>query len=118
MEKENRVLQRTPISFKISLSESSGGEDIKLDATNLGADGIFVSSPLLWKPGQTFNLRFTLPGFDKEMKIKGIVARSDDKYSIFTENDSSVSGMWIKFTNLSGEERRLITEFIEKTDSK
>ena len=118
MEKENRVLQRTPISFKISLSESADDENIKLDATNLGEEGIFVRSSLLWKPGQTFNLSFTLPGFDKEIKVKGVVSRSDEKYSIFTENDSSVSGMWIKFADLSSEDRQLITEFIAKPYSK
>lgn len=115
--KENRVFGRASISLKISLSENSDGISIKFDTANLSEGGIFVKSSLLWKPGQSFNLSFTLPGFDKEIKVKGVVARSDDKYSIFTENDSSIPGMGIKFVDLSDEDRQIIKEFLSKLDS-
>ena len=115
--KENRVFDRTAISLKIRLSEDSDDVSIKFDTANLSEGGIFVKSSLLWKPGQIFNLSFTLPGFDKEIKVKGIVARSDDKYSIFTETDSSIPGMGIKFIDLSDEDREIIKEFLSKIDS-
>lgn len=115
--KENRVFGRASISLKIRLSEDSDDVSIKFDTANLSEGGIFVKSSLLWKPGQVFNLSFTLPGFDKEIKVKGVVARSDDKYSIFTENDSSIPGMGIKFVNLSEEDRQIIKEFLSKLDS-
>ncbi len=117
MEKKQRVFGRAPISLKISLSEDSDDISIKFDTANLSEGGIFVKSSLLWEPGQVFNLAFTLPGFDKEIKVKGVVARSDDKYSIFTETDSSIPGMGIKFIDLSDEDREIIKEFISQQDS-
>jgi len=115
--KENRVFDRTAISLKIRLSEDSDDVSIKFDTANLSVGGIFVKSSLLWKPGQVFNLSFTLPGSDKEIKVKGVVARSDDKYSIFTENDSSIPGMGIKFVGLSDEDRKIIQDFLSQLDS-
>ena len=50
--------------------------------------------------------------------MKGVVARSDDKYSIFTEIDSSIPGMGIKFIDLSDEDRKIIKDFISQLDSK
>ena len=115
---EHRVFGRAAISLKIRLSEDSDDISIKFDTANLSEGGIFVKSSLLWKPGQIFNLSFTLPGSGKEIKVKGVVARSDDKYSIFTENDSSIPGMGIKFVDLSSEDREIIKEFLSKLDSK
>ena len=118
MEKKQRVFGRAPISLNISLSEDSDDIRIKFDTANLSEGGIFVKSSLLWEPGQVFKLSFTLPGTEKEINVKGIVARSDDKYSIFTENDSSIPGMGIKFIDLSDEDRLIIKDFISQLDSK
>lgn len=115
--KENRVFGRAAISLKIRLSEDSDDVSIKFDTANLSEGGIFVKSSLLWKPGQVFNLSFTLPGSDKEIKVRGVVARSDDKYSIFTEMDSSIPGMGIKFVDLSDEDRKIIQDFLSRLDS-
>ena len=115
---ENRVFGRAQISLKISLSEDSDGINLKFDSANLSEGGIFVKSSLLWEPGQIFNLVFTLPDSDREIKVRGIVARSDDKYSIFTENDSSIPGMGIKFLDLSEKDKQIIKDFISKLDSK
>ena len=103
--------------MKIRLSEDSDDVSIKFDTANLSEGGIFVKSSLLWKPGQVFNLSFTLPGSDKEIKVRGVVARSDDKYSIFTEMDSSIPGMGIKFVDLSDEDRKIIQDFLSRLDS-
>lgn len=116
MARENRVFGRAQISLKIRLSEDSDGINLKFDSANLSEGGIFVKSSLLWEPGQIFNLSFTLPGSDREIKVRGIVARSDDKYSIFTENDSSIPGMGIKFLDLPEEDRLFIKDFISKLD--
>ena len=119
MEKKQRVFGRAPISLKISISEDTADDiSIKFDTANLSEGGIFVKSALLWEPGQVFNLSFTLPGTEKEIHVKGVVARSDDKYSIFTEKDSSIPGMGIKFVDLSDEDRLIIKDFISQLDSK
>lgn len=115
--KENRIFDRTAISLKIRLSEDSYDVSIKFDTANLSEGGIFVKSSLLWKPGQNFNLSFTLPGSDREIKVKGVVARSDDKYSLFSENDSSIPGMGIKFVGLLDEDRKTIHDFLSRLDS-
>jgi len=115
MSRENRNFTRTPVSMNIRLSESGDDMSIKFDISNLSEGGVFVKSSILWEPDQEFDLSFTLPGQDKEIKAKGKVVRSDDKYSIFLsqETDSSIPGMGIKFIEISEEDTALIKEFIE-----
>ncbi|MGI6393141.1 MAG: PilZ domain-containing protein [bacterium] len=110
-----RNFKRALISLKIHLTESGDGVSIKFDTHNLSEGGIFVKSSILWEPDQEFDLSFFLPNSEKEIRVKGIVARSDDKYSIFLPNDedSSIPGMGIKFLNLSEEDREIIRNYID-----
>jgi uncharacterized protein (TIGR02266 family) len=115
MSRDNRNFTRTPLSMKIRLTESGDDISIKFDISNLSEGGVFVKSSILWEPDQEFDLSFTLPGQEKEIKAKGKVARSEDSYSIFVpqESDSSIPGMGIKFIEISDEDKALIKEFIE-----
>jgi uncharacterized protein (TIGR02266 family) len=115
MSRDNRNHFRAPVSMNIRLCESGDDISIKFDISNLSEGGVFVKSSILWEPDQEFDLAFTLPGQDKEIKAKGKVARSDDHYSIFVpeQNDSSIPGMGIQFIEISEEDKELIRKFLE-----
>jgi len=119
MGKDNRNFRRALISLKIRLTESGDDISIKFDTHNLSEGGLFVKSSILWEPEQEFDLSFFLPNSEKEIKVKGKVARSDDKYSLFvpSSEDSSIPGMGIRFLNLSQEDREIIRNYIDSVDS-
>lgn len=112
--RNNRTFKRALISLKIRLSESGDHISIKFDTHNLSEGGLFVKSSILWEPDQEFDLAFFLPNSEKEIKAKGKVARTDDKYSIFLSghDDSSIPGMGIKFIEISEEDRQIIRDYI------
>lgn len=113
---EQRSFGRAAISLNVRLTEESSDIGIDFGASNLSEGGIFVKSSLLWEPGQIFRISFVLPGAEKEINVRGVVARSDDKYSLFAERDLSVPGMGIKFLDLSAEDRQMIKEFVSKRE--
>lgn len=114
-DRDNRNFKRAIISLKIRLAESGDDISIKFNTHNLSEGGLFVKSSILWEPEQEFDMTFTLPNSEKEIKVKGKVARSDDKYSIFvpSSEDSSMPGMGIRFTNLTDEDKETIRDYID-----
>jgi uncharacterized protein (TIGR02266 family) len=117
--RDNRNFKRALISLKIRLTESGDDISIKFDTHNLSEGGIFVKSSILWEPEQEFDMAFTLPNAEKVIKVKGKVARSDDKYSIFvpSSEDSSMPGMGIRFIDLTDEDKDIIRDYIDSLDS-
>lgn len=115
MGRDNRFYRRAPISLKIRMNESGDDISLKFDTANLSEGGIFVKSSLLWEPTQEFDLSFVLPDHDKEIRVKGVVVRNEDKYFLIGDNDreESIPGMGIKFINLSEEDRLAIHEYID-----
>lgn len=115
MAKDHRIFRRAPISLKIRMSESGDDISIKFDTANLSEGGIFVKSSLLWEPTQEFDLSFLLPDNDKEICVRGVVVRNEDKYSLIIDADEeeSIPGMGIKFIDLSEEDRMAIREYID-----
>ena len=115
MQQDHRAHKRLPVSLRISLQED--GEDISVNFSviDISEGGLFVRSNILWEPGQIFFLRFSLPGSDHLISVKGEVARSEDKYFLFHDEDTKdpIPGMGIRFVDLSEEDREEIREFIE-----
>ena len=117
MEKEFWAFDRAAVSLKVSLSENIEDEKVDFEAISLSEDGIFIKSSLLWKPGQFFYISFALPDSNHEIKAKGRVVRSDDRYSIFAGAEQTDPGMEIKFTELSEEDRKSIRNYVFKSKS-
>ena len=111
----NRIHKRATLSLKIALLED--GEDVSINFAliDISEGGLFVHSNILWEPGQIFFLRFTLPHENREILVKGEVARSEDKYFLFFQEDQKdpIPGMGLKFIDLLEKDRETIKAFIE-----
>jgi uncharacterized protein (TIGR02266 family) len=114
--KENRHFKRSEITIRIRLKESDTDIAASFDVKDLSEGGMYVHSPLLWEPGEKFELAFTLPGTDREIRAKGEVARAMDKYFLAgNPGQDPIPGMGIRFTDISSADRRSIREFLAKT---
>ncbi len=116
---EQRQFKRAPISIKLRLRESGTDVAASFDSRDISEGGVFVRSSLLWEPGERFELRFTLPGAEREIRVTGEVARAEDKYLLFpdlADRQPPVPGMGIRFLDITDEDRRLIRQFLERTE--
>ncbi|HOW51599.1 MAG TPA: PilZ domain-containing protein [bacterium] len=119
MGKENRHFKRIEVTIRIRLKESDTDIAAAFDIKDLSEGGMFVHSPLLWEPGERFDLVFTLPGTDREIVAKGEVARAEDKYLLFPGCAACdpIPGMGIRFTQIAPADRARIKEFLAKTQT-
>jgi len=115
--KENRHFKRTEVTIRIRLKESDTDIAASFDIKDLSEGGMFVHSPLLWEPGEKFELDFTLPGSDRPITAQGEVARAEDKYLLFPGCAACdpIPGMGIRFTKISPADRAQIKEFLTRT---
>ena len=104
------------MTIRIRLKESDTDIAASFDIKDLSEGGMFVHSPLLWEPGEKFDLSFTLPGASREIRAKGEVARTEDKYLLFPgcADCVPVPGMGIRFVELAPADRSLIKDFLAK----
>ncbi len=116
---EQRKFKRVPISIKLRLRESGTDVAASFDGRDISEGGVFVRSSLLWEPGDHFELRFVLPGTDREIRVNGEVVRAEDKYVLFpalADQQPPVPGMGIRFLDLTDADRCLIREFLERSE--
>jgi CheY-like chemotaxis protein len=76
---------------------------------NLSEEGLFWYSRIRHKPGTEINVKFTLPGADKEMDVNGVVMRfrrMGELSNLFTE-------VGLQLQDLSEEEKRAMKEFLD-----
>ncbi len=115
MGKENRHYKRSEVTIRIRLKEAETDIAASFDVKDLSEGGMFVHSPILWEPGEKFDLSFTLPGTDREIRVLGEVARAMDKYLLAGDaGQDPIPGMGIRFTRIAPADRALIKEFIAK----
>lgn len=118
---EQRKFKRVPISIKLKLRESGTDVAACFDGRDISEGGVFVRASLLWEPGERFELRFVLPGTDREIRVNGEVVRAEDKYLLFpalADRKPPVPGMGIRFLDLAEEDRRLIRQFLERSEDR
>lgn len=115
MGKEHRRFKRAEIAIRIRLRESDTDIEASFALRDLSEGGLFVHSPILWEPGEKFELSFLLPGAGREIHTTGEVARAEDKYLLFPDatGQDPVPGMGIRFLDLSADDRALIREFLD-----
>ncbi len=111
---EQRLYKRVPVSLKIALQED--GEDISINFSviDISEGGLFVQSNILWEPGQIFFLTFTLPDSQQTISVRGEVARSEDRYFLYHDEETNdpIPGMGIRFLNLQEKDKEAIKQFI------
>lgn len=119
MGKEHRRFKRTEIAIRIRLKESDTDIEASFAVRDLSEGGLFVRSPILWEPGEKFELSFTLPGIGREIHARGEVARAEDKYLLFPDDagQDPVPGMGIRFLDISADDRELIRKFLDGPQS-
>jgi len=117
--KEHRRFKRAEIAIRIRLRESDTDIEASFALRDLSEGGLFVHSPILWEPGEKFELSFMLPGSDREIHATGEVARAEDKYLLFPDapGQDPVPGMGIRFLDLSAGDRALIRDYLEGSPS-
>ncbi len=114
---EQRRSRRVPIAIKLRLRESGTDVSASFDCRDISEGGVFVRSSLLWDPGERFELRFTLPDAEREIRVNGEVVRAEDRYLLFpdlADRQPPAPGMGIRFLDLTDEDRRLIRQFLER----
>jgi len=113
---EHRKHIRAIIPIKIKLRDSdTDGVFINFHLKDLSAGGIFITSDLLWEPGDIMELTFSIPDDPGEICAKGEVVRVEDKFNISEEKnieDGHEHGMAIKFIEIEKKDIEKIREFI------
>lgn len=97
---------RRPFSTDVCLFDESG-EPVVLETIDLGTDGLFVSSELLYEPGEELWVSFRLPTGSK-IVVRGRIVRGQ------LGNTRFPPGMGIEFVDLSDRERSCLGGFIEQ----
>ncbi|MBI5286630.1 MAG: response regulator [Deltaproteobacteria bacterium] len=97
-----------PVDFTVGDSTSTGY------LLNISETGMFLHTRKTLLPGAITSLRFTLPGSERILNIKGVVKWSSQSH----EERGLFSGVGIEFMSLDLEAQRLISEFVEKEDKK
>jgi len=118
MAADQRKFKRIPVTLTLRLNEPESNVFASFEAKDLSEGGVFVRSSLLWEPGDRFDLRFTLPGTEREIRVSGEVVRAEDRYLLFpnlADCEPPIPGMGIRFLDLSDEDRRIIRSFLDQT---
>ncbi|MBI3398973.1 MAG: response regulator [Deltaproteobacteria bacterium] len=98
---------RIPVSFPVDFSIGDVTSTGYL--LNISASGMFLHTKKTIFPGTVLHIRFTLPGSDKLLNIKGIV-----KWCTQMSGEKSLfGGAGIQFTKPSPEDRQMLKEFVE-----
>ena len=72
-----RRSQRQSVELRVVVQDEDGWE-IGLDAVNIGHDGVFVHSPVLFEPGERHILIFGSHNGEAVIRIPATVARADE----------------------------------------
>jgi len=82
---------------------------------NISAGGLFIQTEADLSTGDEVDVRFTIPGsshvFEKKAQVRWI--RPHDPYGA----DSTLTGVGVKFLELSDEEAKLLNAFIRDHDA-
>jgi uncharacterized protein (TIGR02266 family) len=102
-----RVPTYIPVDYNF-INKSNTGHILNISET-----GIFICSSKCLKPGDTPQLKFSLPGGDKIIDVQGAVIWVDK----IKTGDSILDGMGIHFGSIAQEHKGLISSFVRKLDS-
>lgn len=101
-----RSLERVPVSTPVQCI--LGERELKACLLNIGETGLFLTTGVALSTDDIVELRFTLPGINKEFDLKGRVIWSTSEVI----DRTTFPGGGIKFTNLTSEDKKLLKTFV------
>ena len=101
-----RIGPRRSFATDVCLFDESG-EPVVLAAADLGPGGMFITSEILYEPGEELWVSFRLPTGPKFV-VRGRIIRGQ------LGNDELPSGMAIAFTDLTEREQGYLGGFVEQ----
>lgn len=107
--KEGRSGRRIPIQLLVDYK--SGGSYLFDFCKDLGTGGVFIQTDKPLPTGTTIDLTFTIPDSKETLVTKGTViwvqAPVNDRQEL-------VAGMGVQFSGFSGEQRRILENFVQR----
>lgn len=101
----------TRLDVTIKVDYSTKGMFVSNYVTNLSKGGVFIQTDDPLPIQSQINLTFTLPELNITIEAKGKVTWT---YDIKKGTSAIISGMGIKFTDLTAEHKALIEDYISK----
>lgn len=106
---------RYKVSIKVHYGQSTETPLTKFSA-DFSSGGLFLSSEEPLPVGESLLLRFSLEGFDRDIKCQAEVAWVNDP--VTPQKKQLPAGMGIRFVDLSIDDLRAVRNFIENSDLK
>lgn len=102
-----RTMERVPVSAPVQFI--LGERVLEACLLNIGETGLFLTTGVTLSADDIVELRFTLPGINKEFDLKGRVIWSTSEVI----DKTTFPGGGIKFTNITSEDKELLKTFID-----
>lgn len=107
VETEDRSGRRVPIQLLVDYK--ADGNYLFDFCKDLGTGGVFIQTNKPLPTGSAIDLTFTIPDSKETLIAKGTVIWVQD---VVTDRKDLVPGMGVQFKAFSGEQRRLLEEFV------
>lgn len=107
--KEGRSGRRIPIQLLVDYK--SGGSYLFDFCKDLGTGGVFIQTDKPLPMGSSIDLTFTIPDSKETLVTKGMVIWVQ---SPVAEKVDLVAGMGVQFSGFSGEQRRILENFVQR----
>lgn len=107
--KEGRSGRRIPIQLLVDYK--SGGSYLFDFCKDLGTGGVFIQTDKPLPTGTTIDLTFTIPDSKETLVTKGTVIWVQSPVS---DREDLVAGMGVQFSGFSGEQRRILENFVQR----
>ena len=104
---DGRSGRRVPIQLLVDYK--SGGNYLFDFCKDLGTGGVFIQTDKPLPTGSPIDLTFTIPDSKETLMAKGTVIWVQGRVN---ERDDLTPGMGVQFQGFSGEQRRLLEEFV------
>ena len=110
---DNRGNQR--IDIQLLVDYKSDGNYLFDFCKDLGAGGVFIQTKKPLPSGSPIDLTFTIPDSKETVKIKGNVSWVQN---VVDGRKDLTPGMGVQFTDFSGDQRKTLTEFVNRYHAK
>ena len=108
-EKDDRSGRRIPIQLLVDYK--ADGNYLFDFCRDLGTGGVFIQTATPLPTGSTLDLTFTIPDSKQTLMAKGTVIWVQ---SVVVGRKDLAPGMGVQFEGFSGEQRRLLDEFVQR----
>ena len=106
---DDRSGQRVPIQLLVDYK--ADGHYLFDFCRDLGTGGVFIQTPRPLPTGSDIDLTFTIPDSKETLSTKGTVIWAQ---APVTGRKDLVPGMGVQFSGFTGEQRRVLEEFVHR----